>query len=198
MRLHEFASLARRAAITGTIAGVASAAFIAIASQIETGSPASGINGATQVFHGRAATRERRIDMRHTLVGWIVHQASAYAWAGVHESKRLREMAPHPGVRALLVMAAAGVLDYGLLPRRLTPGLEGQLSRRTIVATFSVIAAALAFGSWLQDRPVRLTAAHVRRLLGGHDDADSGERRAAAAHETPLHVHAAADERVLP
>jgi hypothetical protein len=199
MRLHEFASLARRVAITGTIAGVASAAFIAVASQCETGSPASGINGASQVFNGRAATRERRIDIRHTLVGWLVHQASAYWWASVHESRRVRELAPQPGVRALLVMGAAGVLDYGLLPRRLTPGLEGQLSRRTIVATFSVIAAALAFGSWLQDRPVRLTAAHVRRLLGSGSNADFAERKIdGAAQESPMRARRTSHEHALP
>jgi hypothetical protein len=85
----------------------------------------------------------------------------------------LREIAPEPGIRALLVMAAAGVLDYGVLPRRLTPGLEGQLSRRAIVATFSTLAAGLAFGSWLQDRPAQLTSAHVRRLLGGVADTET-------------------------
>jgi hypothetical protein len=157
----------RRIAVTGGIAGVLSVAFIVAASVRETGSPASGINGASQVFFGRRATRERKLDLRHTLTGLFVHHASALWWAGVHEGRHLREFVPNPCLRALLVMAGASVLDYGVLPRRLSPGLEGQLSRRTIAATFGVIAAGLALGSWIQDRAPRLSARHVRRLLGG-------------------------------
>jgi hypothetical protein len=177
MSLLEIVCRTRRIAITGGIAGVLSAAFIVAASVRETGSPASGINGASQAFLGRNATRVRRIDFRHTLTGLFVHHASALWWAGVHEGRRLREMVPNPCIRALLVMAGAGVLDYGVLPRRLSPGLEGQLSRRTIAATFGVIAAGLALGSWIQDRPLRLSASQVRKLLSG-----------AAAERIPLDV----------
>lgn len=166
MRSLDLACFVRRVAITGAIAGVASAAFIAAASVRATGSPASGLNGASQVLWGRAATRVRRVDVHHTLVGLIVHHASAFWWAGIHENPRLRAFAPAAGLRAMLVMAAAAVLDYGVLPRRLSPGLEGQLSRRTIAAAFAVIGAGLALGSWIQDRPLRLRASQVRRLLG--------------------------------
>ena len=165
MRPLELVCQARRVAITGGIAGVLSAAFVVAASLRETGSPASGINGASQVFFGRAATRRRRVDVRHTLTGLFVHYASALWWAGVHETPRLRAFVPNACLRALLVMAGAAVLDYGLLPRRLSPGLEGQLSRRTIAATFGTIAGGLALGSWLQDRPLQLRTSQIRTLL---------------------------------
>jgi hypothetical protein len=189
MRPLELVCQTRRIAITGGIAGVLSAVFIVAASVRETGSPAAGINGASQVFLGRRATRERRLDVRHTLTGLFVHHASALWWAGVHEGRRLREIVPNPCVRALLVMAGAGVLDYGILPRRLSPGLEGQLSRRTIAATFGVIAAGLAIGSWVQDRPLRLSSRQVRRLLTGAEAATNRGDAHAAISELSRAAH---------
>ena len=63
----------------------------------------------------------------------------------------------------------------------------------------AVIAAALAFGSWLQDRPVRLTAAHVRRLLGSGSNADSAERKIdGAAQESPVRARRTSHEHALP
>ena len=80
-----------------------------------------------------------------------------------------------PGVRGFMLIPLAGnILLYG-------------------------IAAALAFGSWLQDRPVRLTAAHVRRLLGSGSNADSAERKIdGAAQESPVRARRTSHEHALP
>jgi len=180
MTASQWIQFGRRTAISGAIASGISALFLFAISHRETGSAAAAINGSSQLFNGDLALRKRRASLRYTLPGLIVHHASAHWWAAVHEHPRVRRALRAPAVRALVVMAAAAVIDYGLLPRRLTPGIEGQLSRGAVGATFGAIASGLALGSWLQDRPPRLSARMQRRLLPAADmlDHDAAIERA--------------------
>jgi hypothetical protein len=48
-----------------------------------------------------------------------------------------------------VVAAIAAAVDYGLVPKRLTPGWESVLSKRSILATYGVLALGLAAGAML-------------------------------------------------
>jgi hypothetical protein len=51
-------------------------------------------------------------------------------------------------LRDATVMAAiAAAVDYGMVPKRLTPGWETVLSKRSIVAAYGVLALGLAAGA---------------------------------------------------
>lgn len=104
-----------------------------------------------------------------TVPALLIHHASAHWWAAVHEHPALSRRMPSPALRAGTVMAVAALLDYGLLPRRLSPGYEGQLSRRGIGLVFAALAGGLAVGSWIQQAPRRLDARLARRLRSSSD-----------------------------
>lgn len=147
---------AKRTAVTGTVTSALSLVCLLLVSRQQTGSAAAALNGSSQIVHGDEALRARHASLRHTLPALAVHHLSSHWWAAVQEHPWLRRRLPHAGVRALLVTASAAILDYGLLPRRLSPGYEGQLSGSGMLAVFAAIAAGLALGSVVAPAAARL------------------------------------------
>ena len=82
-------------------------------------------------------------------------------WAAVYEFLfgRTGLSAKDPGLsRALIggavVSAIAYVIDYHVVPARLTPGFELVLSNRSLLAIYLVLAASLGLGSlWRLRKP---------------------------------------------
>ncbi len=68
--------------------------------------------------------------------------------------------------------ALAAAVDYGLTPRRLTPGWELVLSRRSMVATYAAMALGLAAGAML-----------ARRRTGGSTRVRSDHRAGSPAED---------------
>jgi hypothetical protein len=48
-----------------------------------------------------------------------------------------------------VVAAIAAAVDYGLVPKRLTPGWESVLTKRSILATYGLLALGLAAGAMI-------------------------------------------------
>lgn len=155
---------AKRTLVTGCITSAAGLLALLLVSRCEAGSAVAALNGSSQLLRGDEALRERRLRARFTLPALLIHHASAHWWAAVHEHPRLAAAMPRPAVRAGAVMMFAALLDYGILPRRLSPGYEGQLSRGGIALVFASLAAGLAIGSSIQHPPKRL-AAHIAHRL---------------------------------
>ncbi len=155
---------AKRTLVTGCITSAAGLLALLVVSRCEAGSAVAALNGSSQILHGDAALRERRLRARFTLPALLIHHASAHWWAAVHEHPRLAASVRKPAVRAGAVIAFAALLDYGVLPRRLSPGYEGQLSRRGIALVFAALAGGLAIGSSIQHPPTRLSSRIARRL----------------------------------
>ena len=88
------------------------------------------INATSHWLHGEDAGKVRDIDARHTGTGLATHYGACVFWASLFET--IRAAAPHAGpvriVRdAAAVSIIAAIVDYGLVPRRLTPGWEEPL-----------------------------------------------------------------------
>jgi hypothetical protein len=135
-----------RAAKTGSLAGAATTAAIAWLGAREAGSAAGPINATSHVLWGDEAGATDAIDVKHTLPGLLINGGAGVFWALVYELLRSRA---RPGDRAAALAngaAVAGlayVVDYHLIPRRLTPGWELRLSRRSVALGFVVLGAAL-------------------------------------------------------
>ena len=70
-------------------------------------------------------------------------------WVGVR-----RPAAALPLVRDALAMSAiAAAVDYGVTPKRFTPGWEFVLSKRSMAAAYAAMALGLAAGAWINRRP---------------------------------------------
>ena len=144
------------ALVTGALASVATTGVLAALARAEGKGALQPTNSTSHWLHGDSAGRVRQADIEHTLLGYATHHASAVFWA-VPFHWWLSRRAPRSRselLRDAACMAAiAAAVDYGLVPRRLTPGWEAVLSNRSIVATYAALAVGLAAGAMLsQDR----------------------------------------------
>jgi hypothetical protein len=147
----------RRASISGSLASVAMALALAVLARREGKRALQPINATSHWLHGRGAARVRKADAAHTAVGYLTHHASAVFWAYLFElwlgGRRRKVLAVLPRAAAMSGIAAA--VDYGLVPRRLTPGWEHVVSNRSLKAAYVVMGVALAAGALLRGQTGR-------------------------------------------
>ncbi|KGO99882.1 hypothetical protein [Novilysobacter defluvii] len=136
---------------SGSLASVASIAAASVLARRQTGSVASAPNATSHWLWGEPAMHRHRMDLRHTLAGYAIHHASSLFWATFHEAG-LERTRVAPSRLAPAVAAMALVVDYGVAPRRLTPGFERHLSRTGLAVVYAAFAGGLALGSRLARR----------------------------------------------
>jgi len=148
--MNKLSDIMASAAITGTVAGVVSTAALATLANAEGKSAPQPTNSTSHWLHGDDAAREQRIDLAHSAVGFATHQASAVFWALPFQAW----LASRPQrsnielLRDAAVMSSiAAAFDYGVTPKRLTPGWELTLSKKSMVAAFASLALGLATGA---------------------------------------------------
>lgn len=133
-----------RTLVAGTTGAVSSAVALAAAATLEGRRPAQPINATSHWLRGRSAGSRRRIDTKHTGVGFGTHLAATIFWAAFLESwDVLRPARSRPVLagRACVVAAFAAGIDYTVTPRRFTPGWELVLSKRAMAFGYAAMAA---------------------------------------------------------
>ena len=139
--------------VSGGTAGALSAAVLAWRGRRDADSAVAPLNATSHVLWGEQALHVDRPTARHTLIGTLMHAASAVFWGVLFEKLLGRE--PRQGrldavVRsAVKTTAAAAVVDLCLVPRRLTPGFERRLSGRSLWLVYGGLAAGLVAGAWM-------------------------------------------------
>lgn len=140
------------ALVSGSFASIATTAALAFLARSEGRGALQPVNSTSHWLHGEQAGSDRRADAEHTLVGFATHHASALFWALPFEMW----LASRPPRRPLLLLrdasvmsAIAAAVDYGLVPKRLTPGWEEVLSKRSIAAAYGALALGLAAGAMI-------------------------------------------------
>jgi hypothetical protein len=138
------------ALVTGTAASVVSTAALALLARGEGKSVFQPTNATSHWLHGDHAASHREPDVSHTFIGYATHHASALFWAVPFEIW-LAERPPRTTAELLrnacIMSAIAAAIDYGATPKRLTPGWELVLSKRSMVATYGAMALGLAGGA---------------------------------------------------
>ena len=141
-------NLYRQALISGAVASLLSTAALAVGGYMENRRPAGPVNGPSQWIFGRWAARVRKPSVRHTLTGFVVHHVMATGWALLHErvsgTKETRQPLAPRLRRAAVTAAVANFVDFQLTPKRLRPGFETQLSRKSLFAVYAAFAIGLA------------------------------------------------------
>src|SRR5688572_15810874 len=138
---------ARQALWSGAAASVFSALVLALCGSAENRSAAGPLNGPSQWVYGRWAARVRAPSLKHTLVGFLIHHVTATGWALLHE--RVFGRAKHAQSaqarlsRAAATAVTANIVDYQLTPKRLQPGFETQLSRKSLFLVYAAFAIGL-------------------------------------------------------
>lgn len=153
--MDDWAKIGVSAAVTGVVAGVVSAVALGALARVEGKGVLQPNNATSHWLHGDEAAEHDEADISHAVVGQLTHQASAMLWALVLEAWHAVRPPRHAGdlvCDASAVSAIAAGVDYGVVPRRLTPGWELVLSKGSLAATYGALALGLAAGSLVSQR----------------------------------------------
>ena len=134
--------------VSGTVASVVSTVSLAIFGKAELNKSAAPINGPSQWVWGRHAPYENRFSFRYTVIGYAIHHAASIFWAILHEKLR-QQLGPPPNktapvAPAIVITATAYAVDFHVIPKRLTPGFEHRLSKRSLLMVYGTFAIGLA------------------------------------------------------
>jgi hypothetical protein len=103
--------------------------------------------------------------VRYTGLGYGIHHASSVFWALLFEHVSRRH---HNDARVAATAAATAVVaylvDYHVVPRRLTPGFERHLALRDMVGVYAAFGAGLWLGHLIR-RQAAAARARTRRTL---------------------------------
>lgn len=140
----------RAAVVSGTVASLATSAVLAVLARTEGRGALQTTNATSHWVHGPRAGRQRSADLSHTGVGFLTHHVSALFWAlpfHLWLARRPDRTGGEIARDAALTAALAAVVDYGVVPRRVTPGWEHALSKSSIAIAYVALAAGLAAGA---------------------------------------------------
>lgn len=143
------------AVVTGTVATLVSGAALAALAKAEGKGALQPTNATSHWLNGDEAANVDLPDAGHTLVGFLTHHASAIFWAAPFEAWLAAN--PPRSLATLLrdAFAMSGIawaVDYGLTPRRFTPGWELVLSKQSMFLSYVALAFGLAAGALASER----------------------------------------------
>jgi hypothetical protein len=144
----------RSALVTGTIASVVSSAALALLAKFERKSALQPVNSTSHWLKGAEAANRNTADATHTLVGYATHHASTVFWALPFQAWLSRRPAS-PATKllrdAIVMSGIAAAVDYGVTPKRFTPGWELVLSKASMFAAYGALAIGLFAGARLSE-----------------------------------------------
>jgi hypothetical protein len=146
----QLADIAVSAAFTGTVATAFTMTALALLASAEGRAPLGPVNASSHWLHGEDAVKDGQADLAHTGTGFATNHLACIFWALPFEyrlagQKRLTPAAILRDACATAGMAAA--VDYGLMPKRLTPGWEDAVTARSVIGAFGAMALGLAVGA---------------------------------------------------
>ena len=113
------------ALVTGSVASVISTAALAALAKLEGKGALEPTNATSHWLWGRKSRGRRDVDAAHTAVGYATHHASAVFWAFPFEAW-LAMQPPRSAFEligdAAMMSGIAATVDYGVAPKRITPG----------------------------------------------------------------------------
>jgi hypothetical protein len=147
---------ARDAAVSGSLAGIATAAAAAVCGKLETGSAIAPLNAVSHVLWGDRAAKEESATLTETLPGLAINEGASFFWAACYE-KTFGEAADRGNVGTAVlggaaIALAAYITDYYLVPKRLTPGWEHRVSNKSLAAIYASLAASLPLRALFSQR----------------------------------------------
>lgn len=147
----------RRSLTSGSAAGALAAAVAAWRARTDGTTACAPINAVTHCLWPEAAPRATTWSVRHTVTGLAIHQAAAVFWGVLFEKlvpRMPRQRPARTAGAAAATAATAYLVDYHVVPKRLTPGFEAHLSPRSMACVYAAIATGFAVAA-LARRPRR-------------------------------------------
>lgn len=139
-----------KALVSGTIASITTTGALAALAKLEGKSAVQPINASSHWLLGERAGQVREVDAAHTAVGLATNHAATMFWAAPLErwlAMRSRRTPTEIVGAAAGIAGVAALVDYVLMPKRLTPGWEEVLPPRSMIAGFLAMTIGLAAGA---------------------------------------------------
>lgn len=134
---------------TGLVMAAATTAVIMLASDRERGDPWAAMNAIAHVVDGDEREQPEHYAPRESALGIVVNGTAMCAWGVLYEGA-LQVTGKRSQVwTAALAVAAAYVIDYKIVPKQYTPGIEKRLSPPAVGAAYAAMLVAFALsGRW--------------------------------------------------
>jgi hypothetical protein len=144
--------IVRNGVKTAVVLSVTTPIAMMAASRRETGNPWSAINAICHIVDGDDVAPVDGFRPRESLLGLALNASAMVFWGLLYESALALSGTRSGAVSGVTATAAAYVVDYHVVPPRLTPGIEKRLSGTGILATYIAMAITLgASGLWNSD-----------------------------------------------
>ncbi|HLT89932.1 MAG TPA: hypothetical protein VKZ85_03225 [Woeseiaceae bacterium] len=141
----------RHALVAGLIVSAFTVAAAALRGRADSGSAVAPINATSHVVYGPRAGDVDEVDLEHTLPGLAINTGASLFWATIYERLFGRADAGRALLGGAAVAALAYLVDYHLVPKRLTPGWEERVSDRSLAAIFGAMAVSLPIRRLLEE-----------------------------------------------
>jgi hypothetical protein len=142
----------RDSVLSGAVASVATLAAASILGKNATNSAIGPVNAVSHVLWGDEAADHHRASAKYTLAGAAINHAACMFWAVIYEKFFASERPRDALLGGAAVAAIAYVTDYHLVPKRLTPGYELALPKRSLAGIYGALAVSLGVASALRAR----------------------------------------------
>ncbi len=109
------------------------------ASQIEAGEPFAPFNAICHMVDGDAKQFGDSFNPRDSLLGIALNCSAMVAWGVIYQALFRKSKFPTSVATGLATAAGAYVVDYHLVPKRFTPGIEKKISGKAIFSIYVVL-----------------------------------------------------------
>lgn len=149
-RLVRWSPVLREGLVSGAVASVVSSVILVACGKAERGDPSRPLNGPSQWVWGRHAPFVQGFSVKHTVVGYAIHHAASMFWALLFarlRPRRDRNNFPDVVAASALITTIAYIADFKLVPTRVSPGFQRQLTKRCLYAAYAGFAFGLVIGA---------------------------------------------------
>ncbi len=144
----------RRAVPIAALTSLTTSLTAALCGWRENGNAVAPLNAISHIVWGEEAAQQEKASVRYTATGLMLNTSAMFGWALIFAKlfsarKRNRTVSSLGG--GVFVSLLAYVIDYHVVPKRLTPGVEDRLSSRSLLTLYIVLALSLAIGGLVTD-----------------------------------------------
>jgi hypothetical protein len=110
------------------------------------------LNAISHIAWGEEAARQEQASAKYTATGLALNTSAMFGWAFIFArlvgGKSSNRVVSSLG-GGIFVSLLAYVVDYHVVPKRLTPGVEDRLSSRSLLVLYVVLALSLALAGFV-------------------------------------------------
>lgn len=139
---------------TGLALSLTTTAAILLASAKENNAPWAALNAVAHIVDGDDKEQPTQFSPRESILGVAVNGAAMAAWGILYHAALSVTRTRSTPLTATLATTAAYFIDYKVVPKQFTPGIEKRLSQASVLAAYAVLAATLAASPlWNKNTP---------------------------------------------